>query len=445
MVNPYDPCVANKTYKDGSQCTICWYVDDLKISHCDPNVVTKVIESIEERFGKMKVTRGKDHVYLGMKIKFGINKDVQIRMSDYIQEAIDDFTQTCKKNPTSPAGEHIFQVRDDVSTLCEKDRKLFHSIVAKLLYISRRGRPDIQVPVAFLTTRVTKADDDDWKKLHRVLCYLKNTIDLPLVISIDNLNDIRTWVDASFAVHPNMRSDTGGYISMGKGTLYASSKKQKINTKSSTEAELVGASDFLPQALWTRHFLEAQGYDISQNLFYQDNQSAMKLEKNGRQSSSQRTRHVNIRYFFIKDKIDQGEITLEYCPTDRMIADFFTKPLQGSSFRRLRDVVMGAKHYSTLEHSKEDIQERVGDDGFENNDSGDIDKENLKSKLSLNNSLNHSQMRIKLNRGRIYQVKGIDRIQNTSDEPVTPVTKNGYPPSRMTYVDVVRKGTSILK
>ena len=75
-----------------------------------------------------------------------------------------------------------------------------------------------------------------------------------------------------------------------------------------------------------------------------------------------------------------------------MIADFFTKPLQGGSFRRLRDVVMGAKHYSTLEHSKEDIQERVGNDGFEDNDSGDIDRENVNSKVSLNNSPNQSHI-----------------------------------------------------
>ena len=138
----------------------------------------------------MKVTRGKKHVYLGMDITYGDKGEVIIRMTDYIKEAIEDFQEACKKHPTSPAAEHIFQVRDDVQKLCEKDRKRFHSIVAKLLYISRRGRPDIQLPVAFLTTRVNVADLDDWKKLHRVLCYLQTTIDMPLTISLDNLNDI---------------------------------------------------------------------------------------------------------------------------------------------------------------------------------------------------------------------------------------------------------------
>ena len=87
----------------------------------------------------------------------------------------------------------------------------------------------------------------------------------------------------------------------------------------------------------------------------------------------------------------------------------------------------------------------VGNDGFKGNDSGDIDKENLKPKLLLNNSPNHSQMQINSIRGRIYQVKGIDRSQNSSEEPVTPVIKDGDRPSRMTYVDAVRKGTNVSK
>eukprot|EP00980_Cylindrotheca_fusiformis_P025669 scaffold14401_cov140-Cylindrotheca_fusiformis.AAC.2 len=121
------------------------------------------------------------------------------------------------------------------------------SIMAKLLFVSRRARPDIQVAISFLTSRVTKADRDDWKKLKRVLQYLNWTIDMPLTLSIDNLCVVKTWVDAAFATHDDMRSHTGGIISMGKGALYASSRRQKINMKSSTEAELVGAADFWPR------------------------------------------------------------------------------------------------------------------------------------------------------------------------------------------------------
>jgi hypothetical protein len=92
--------------------------------------------------------------------------------------------------------------------------------------------------------------------------------------------------------------------------------------------------------LWTRYFLEAQGYGADESIVYQDNQSAMLLEKNGRGSSSKRTRHINIRYFFVADRIASREVKVEYCPTGDMVADYFTKPLQGTLFRKFRDIIM---------------------------------------------------------------------------------------------------------
>jgi hypothetical protein len=156
------------------------------------------------------------------------------------------------------------------------------------------------------------------------------------------------WVDASYAVHPDMKSHTGGTMSLGKGSIYSASKTQRLNTKSSTEAELVGVDDVSAQILWTRYFLEEQGYKISENTLYQDNQSAMLLENNGRASSSKRTRHINVRYFFVTDRIKSKEVKVEYCPTGDMVADYFTKPLQGSAFRKLRDIIMNVTRRSTL-------------------------------------------------------------------------------------------------
>jgi hypothetical protein len=98
-----------------------------------------------------------------------------------------------------------------------------------------------------------------------------------------------------------MKSHMGGMMSLGKGAAYGTSTREKLNTKSSTEAELVGVNDVMPQILWTRYFLEAQGYGVEDSLVYQDNQSAILLEKNGRASSGKRTRHINIRYFFVTD------------------------------------------------------------------------------------------------------------------------------------------------
>jgi len=162
--------------------------------------------------------------------------------------------------------------------------------------------------------------------------YLRATIGMPLTLEADGSNVYKWWADASYGVHPDMRSHTGGVLSLGRGAVYATSTRQKIGTKSSTEAELIGVSDVLSQVIWTRYFMEAQGYHVKDTIVYQDNQSAILLEKNGRASSGKRTRHINIRYFFVTDRVANGEATIEYCPTKEMLADYFTKPLQGAQF-----------------------------------------------------------------------------------------------------------------
>jgi len=135
--------------------------------------------------------------------------------------------------------------------------------------------------------------------------------------------------------------------------------KQKLNTKSSTEAELVAIDDSMGQILWTRHFLAAQGEHIPTMTIYQDNKSTILLAENGRTSSSKRTKHLNIRYFFVTDKIKKGEVKIALCPTQDMIGDFFTKPLQGTQFAQLRSKILNlpsssstAAHRSVLENDK---------------------------------------------------------------------------------------------
>ena len=160
------------------------------------------------------------------------------------------------------------------------------------------------------------------------------------------MKDIFTFVDAAYAVHSNMRIHTGGAMSMGTGILHGKSSKQKINVKSSTEAELVGVSEYLPYNIWLMMFLKKQGYNIMNNVLYQDNKSAIKMERNGRNSCTGNSRHINVRYFFVKDRVDKGEIVVEHCPTHLMIGDYFTKPLQGAVFRRFRNIIMG---YETLD------------------------------------------------------------------------------------------------
>ena len=161
-----------------------------------------------------------------------------------------------------------------------------------------------------------------------------------LTLESDESGTLHWWVDAAFAVHHNMQSHTGGMLSLGKGAVFSTSTKQKSNTKSSTEAEFVGVDDLMPQILCTKLFLIAQGFFVTDNVIYQDNESAIKLENNGRASSGKRTRHINIRYYFITDHIANGDIRIQHCPTDKLISDFYTKPLQGQLFRTFRSLIL---------------------------------------------------------------------------------------------------------
>ena len=282
-VNPYEQCVANAMI-NGTQATIAWYVDDLKISHVQSEVVTDIIKELERRFEKMTVTRGNEHTYLGMNIAFKGDGTVELKMEQYIDEAIAAFDEPITNTAPTPAKKDLFDV---------------------------------------------------------------------------NHTNLVTWVDASYAIHSDMKSHTGGVMSLGRGALVTKSRKQKLNTKSSTEAEVVGASDYLPNTIWAKRFLAEQGYEVK-STFAQDNQSAIRLEKNGLRSAGKQSWHIDIRFFFIKDRVEQENIEIFYCPTEQMLADFYTKPLQGALFRKFRDVLLGHKHINTLKDKTAPmLEERV--------------------------------------------------------------------------------------
>ena len=184
-----------------------------------------------------------------MDIIFNDDKTVTIDMVQYLKETLSDFPEDIVKNSLTPAATHLFEVDDESEKLNPEKAASFHKTVAKLIFLSKRGCPDTQLTISFLCTRTTKSDEDDWKKLKRLLQYLLGTVDLTLTLSAKKLHIIKWWVDASYAVHANMRSHTGAAMSLGRGMLYCKSSKQKLNTKGSMEAEVVATSDMLGQML----------------------------------------------------------------------------------------------------------------------------------------------------------------------------------------------------
>ena len=152
---------------------------------------------------------------------------------------------------------------------------------------------------------------------------------MPLILSADSLNVTKWWVVASYTSYDDRRGYNGSTMSLGRGSVISISKKKKLNTKSSTEAELIGADDMLPQMLWTKYFIETQGYGIDENIMYKDNLSAMLLETSRNKSSTKKMKHIQVRYFLIKDRVATCDVELKHYSTTKMLADHFAKPLQG--------------------------------------------------------------------------------------------------------------------
>ena len=165
------------------------------------------------------MTRGKKHEYLGMEIVLK-DKAFEISMKDQIDEAIEAFGEELHGTVTSPCARHLLESRDDIEQLDMRRKEIFHSVTAKLLYIEKRARPDIETAISFLTTRVDRSNEDDWKKLKRVLTYLNQTKNDVRIIGCENMDNLYTWIDAAYGVWRNMRSQTGGCMSLGLVMLH---------------------------------------------------------------------------------------------------------------------------------------------------------------------------------------------------------------------------------
>ena len=131
----------------------------------------------------------------------------------------------------TPARKDLFNVDEEAPSLGKERADIFHSIVAKLLYVSTRGRMDILLAIGFLCTRVARCTTEDEAKLLRLLEYINGTLDLEYTLGADNMAWVKTWVDASYAIHPDMKSHTGGVIFFGTEGIICKSTKQKLNTE----------------------------------------------------------------------------------------------------------------------------------------------------------------------------------------------------------------------
>ena len=332
--NVFDQCTFNKTDDSGFQVTIIMHVDDMLITCANKHTLDGVLTALALKFPETKCHYGPCVPFLGMDMDFKVPGDVRITMQGAEADILATAGQIGDRDTRSPALENLFVVNADSVPVSQPDQDWFRSNVAKLLYLGKRSRPEILTATSFLATRAAKADEDDLGKLRRVLRYIRDSPNRGIRLSPGAHGvHVRAYVDAAYGVHMDGKSHTGVSIVLGEsGPIFVRSTKQPIVAKSSTESELIATSDSANQIFHVRNFIIAQGHGDQPATIFQDNLSCMALIEKGK-STSMRSRHIQIRYFWVKERVDNGEAVITHMRSEAMgPANALTKPLVGSQF-----------------------------------------------------------------------------------------------------------------
>ena len=335
--NLYDTAVYTK-FHNNYRNDIGLYIDDLLSGDTSPNrhLQTELESVLQKKYKNITTNYGDTHNFLGATITFDKKtKSATITMNKIIQNII---SWSDNKVANSPANENLFTIDLQSPKLNESTSKLFHSRVALLLYVSRRLLPSIAVVIAFLSTRINEASNQDWDKLIRVANWLKRYPNQALVLKNEftTINEaphvlIQCYVDASFGVHANKRSHSGLVVIMGKfSTILNNSSKQKRAAKSTSESECIALAEKVSFGLFIRLFLINMGYKVQLEVM-EDNQTAI-MRNTQVSRPALATRHMSIEYFWLLDYVEEGIVTVKSVTDPEQLADINTKPLTGSKF-----------------------------------------------------------------------------------------------------------------
>lgn len=326
--NMMDKCVLNK-YIAGEQTTVVLYVDDLLVTSPTQSELNTVKDLIIKEFFDIKIKGGEAFTYLGMNVK-ETKEGLTLSMKHYIQTILDGYgkeLRTC----IMPAEKDLYFIQDVEVPLDDNRKSRFHTVVARLLYLSKRTRSDNAVAVNFLCTRVLNPIIDDEKKLERVLGYMKNKIRKSRLI--DRSKGTEMYIDAAFSAHPDGKGQSGCVLVFGNTVLEASTRKQTCATRDSTKAEMVAMGRLVLDLEWHEECFKHQGYKLQRPLVYQDNTSTITLVTEG--GGKMRNRHMRALQAVLVDGYQNGDYDVSHISIHKMIADLMTKPLGGFKFHNL--------------------------------------------------------------------------------------------------------------
>ena len=327
----FKTCIHDKALFVRDDACIALHVDDMLVSsEGDPK---DIIEILESKYGALKITNTNPLPFLGISISI---KDDHISLSqpEYVRELCEDADDI---TAIVPANENICQLGED-ELLNEKDKKKFINIVMRLLYLSTRTRPDISFSTNILTTRTTKPTVSDSIKAYTILQYINSTKNKSLILKPMN-EKISGWADSSWKMHVDSKGHTGSLIDFGGATIFWENSKQKLTSMSSTEAELIGASETVKRIMFVKYICDHIGYPQSKINLMQDNISTIRMIMNGR-PTEKASKHIDPKYFLINDHVVNGDIVVNHVISDEHLSDGLTKALVRTKFEPWREKIL---------------------------------------------------------------------------------------------------------
>lgn len=328
-----DPCIY--TASEGEMFIVGVYVDDILLACGREERIKYVKKSLAERFEVKDL--GRLHYFLGMKV-IQEGRIVWIGQPNYTKKVAERFGLQDAKPVSTPIepGAKLVKAKDKQNLV---DQWMYQSAVGSLLYLSVATRPDITYAVCKVARFSAEPDKSHWAAVKRIIRYLVGTAEFGLLYRKGVQEECVGYSDADWGGDLDDRRSTSGYLfRMCAAAVSWRSKKQTCVALLTAEAEYMALASATQEAVWigqlNRELSGVRDNEVSETVVFEDNQSAIFMAKNPQFHG--RTKHIAIKYHFVREQVSNGTVNLKYCQTKEMIADILTKGLSRDQFERLR-------------------------------------------------------------------------------------------------------------
>jgi len=311
------------------------YVDDLIVAGND-SLIDDLYDKLSRHFTVSDL--GELRFYLGIEFERDSHGSFLLHQAGYIHRILDRFGLLDAKPAKTPMEVGYIKIDAQREEEMSEDKELYRQAIGCLLYVATCTRPDISVSISILSRKITNPSAADWTAVKRVMRYLKGTVHFKLRLGGESFaTGLIGYADADWAGDLRDRKSNSGFVfSYLGGTISWASRKQSSVALSSTEAEYMALAEACQEAMWLNQLLIDLNQSSVSTTIFEDNQSCLKILESER--ANLRTKHIDTKFHFVRDLFVKGIFSFVYCPTECMVADLLTKPLQAIKTLKLAEM-----------------------------------------------------------------------------------------------------------